>query len=181
MAVYIYAKGIMDAKTIVETAPDHVILKPPGKPDEMIAYEDLSSLRWYHVSTQRRHDYGLVFCAKGRKHVMNFVSIAGGGDGETFNAAVADILGAIGKARPDLQVKSGVSPAASWTIFLASALPAVLGLTFGLVLIGEPGATGPAIGGLLIGGLFAHRAWRHRAWKKRETISAGELADLFAA
>lgn len=181
MASYIYSNGITDAKTIVETAPGHVILKPPGRPDETIAYEDLTSLRWYHVSTKGRRDYGLVFCAKGRKRIMNFVSIAGHGDSEAFDAAVADILSGIGKARPDLQVTSGVSPAASWTIFLASALPAVLGLTLGLVLIGEPGATGPAIGGLLIGGLFAHRAWRHRAWKKRETIPVGELADLFAA
>ena len=127
-----------------------------------------------------RRDYGLVLSGKGQKVIIGFVSFAGSGEADAFNAAVADILGAISCLRPDLEVSSGVNAVTAWVIFAASAIPAVLGLLFGLVLIAEPGATGPALGGLAIGAVFAFRAFNHRPWTRREKLPVGELAQMFA-
>lgn len=96
-----------------------------------------------------------------------------------FNHVVSKTLAAIAAARPDLEVSSGRASLGAALIFLCFVIPAALGMTMGIMLLGERGARQIGLAALGIGIVSLVFAWRARPWKPSESMPAARLAEMF--
>ncbi|MCA8898508.1 MAG: hypothetical protein R3C00_01940 [Hyphomonas sp.] len=150
-----------------------------------IRFDDIELLRYFSTESPQRTDYGLLISGKGVKLEINYISQRLGGPDplreEAFNRVASEALAAIGRARPELEVRSGRSPLAATLIFLCFAIPAVLGFAMAFALGGESGTTQFVLVALCIGLASLVMAWSARPWQKGSSIPATDLAALFAA
>lgn len=153
-----------------------------GKTVRAMRYDAIGTVRWVQTSSPQRTDYALILeGGDDDKLVINCNTLADAHDQDIFNQAVAAILSALSRVKPDLAVQSGAGLGASWLVFVCFAIPAFLGLSFAAIVFGEPGAERYVFVPGLIGALSAWKAWTARPWQRRETIPVGELAQMFSS
>lgn len=180
METFTFRRGPAGA-TVQVAVGDETLTVTRGRRASVVNYAELTAVRWLHTASPQRLDFGLVLKTPGTKTVINSNSRASMADQDTLADAAAAALFAIHRKRPDLELTVAPSPAFAWGIFACFAVPTVLGLLFGLMLISEPGGLLYGIFGLLVGGLSLISAWSARPWRKPARHSLTAFANRLAA
>jgi len=180
MQTFTFRRG--PAGAAVEVAvDDHNLTVTRGRRTSVVNYAELTGVRWLHTASPQRVDFGLVLKTPGAKTVINSNSRASMPDQDALADAAAATLFAIDRKRPDLELTVAPSPLAAWGIFACFAVPTLLGLLFGMMMLGEPGGLLYGLFGLLVGGLSLISAWSARPWRKPARYSLAEFANRLAA
>ena len=178
-----YDRGGIGPALVVSLLDDRIRIHTGRKRSRELLFEDIRTLRYVATESPQRSDYTLIIEGKGRTLDLNFMKnrIAGPDPVReaAFNHAVSRTLAAIAHARPDLEVITGRAPLAATLIFLCFAIPAALGITMGILLLGERDARKIGLAALGIGVVSLVFAWRARPWKPSESLPAAAVAEMF--
>lgn len=180
MQVFEFRRGAAGKRMRVEVG-DNGVSVVLGDKAQSVDFDELTGVRWLHTASPQRIDFGLVLKTRSNKTVINANSRAPVADQDALADAAAAILFAIERVRPDLDLTVGASPATAWGIFACYAVPAVLGLLFGLMVIGEPDAFLYGMVPLAVGGVSAVAAWEARPWRRPARHSLKDFARRLTA
>lgn len=180
MQTFEFRRGLAGKRMRVEVGENGLSVALGAKA-QSIDFDELTEVRWLHTASPQRVDFGLVLKSAKERIIINANSRAAMADQEALADAAAAALFAINRKRPDLDLTVGASPAAAWGLFACYAVPAVLGLLFGLIVIGEPDAFLYGVVPLFVGVLSAIAAWNARPWRKPARHSMADFAAQLAA
>lgn len=181
MKAFEFERAILGGTMCVEIEAGRVVTHKGSGRQEM-ACRDIAQLRWFSVGATGQRHCGLALeDARGGKLLVSCSpDQISAEDRDAFLRAIAVMLAAISAERPDLMVQPGVSRAAAWTSFLAFLVPGAMGLMFGFVMSGEPGAGSYALAGLGLGAWFSYAAWSVRPWHQEEPLPVSELSAILS-